>query len=397
MPADATISQTLIMRRGVLRAGLAACMLPSLVRGGELAAPSADLESFIRSEMRKAQIPGLAVGLACDGVVQFASGYGLADIDKGRAVTSTTMFHIASITKTVTATMIGRLAERGKLGLDDPVARYLDFPVAHPRFSDTAITFRQLLMHTSSISDARYYDIDFRVHGRDAEQDLADFLRQYLVPTGANYSEAKCYSSARPGATWDYSNVGFALLGYLAGRIGAADMREQTHKDIFGPLGMRHTSWTIMGTPASDVATPSDTVDGALKPVEAVGFPDWPVGMLRSSIGDFMKFVAASANGGRAGTVQVLGAAMMTQMLESRSPAGLPAWLSGQGLGWMVSPLAGVSRPNHWGGDPGVFTAVYLDPATRSGVAVFTNASASAASRVAVKNIADRLLRTGLR
>ncbi len=341
--------------------------------------------------MRTANIPGLAAGFARDGVVKFAQGYGMADIATRRAVTADTMFHIASVTKVVTATMIMRLAERNKLALDESIAAHLDFPVFNPRFRDTAITFRQLLTHTSSISDARYYEIDFRQHGHDADQPLSDFLKQYLTPDGVNYSEAKCFSTAPPASTWHYSNVGFALLGHLAGRIGGVDMREQTRRDIFAPLAMDHTSWTIKDTPKLRSAEPYDLVDGALLAVKPVGFPDWPVGMLRSSIGDFMKFIAASANAGHSGGVNVLGASAMAQMLEMQTPAGLPTWLSGQGLGWMESPLGGQAMPNHWGGDPGVFTAVYLNPVTRSGVAVFTNVSASAENKTAVKNIANRL------
>jgi CubicO group peptidase (beta-lactamase class C family) len=107
-----------------------------------------------------------------------------------------------------------------------------------------------------------------------------------------------------------------------------------------------------------------------------------------------MRFVAVSANAGKAGNFEMLGAATMAQMLEMRTPPGLPAWLSGQGLGWMESRLGGQALPNHWGGDPGVFTAVYLAPATRSGVAIFTNVSVSAEGRIAIKNIADRLLQS---
>lgn len=392
MPVDAPEPVLPMSRRAFLGAGLSALLPPAVAKAGAPGVPGPELASFIRSEMRKANIPGLAVGLASDGVVQFTQGYGLAAIAGRKPVTVNTMFHIASITKTVTATMIMRLAERGKLALDEPISRYLDFAVANPGFRDTPITFRQLLMHTSSISDARYYEIDFRRHGRDADQALSDFLKQYLTAEGVNYSAAKCFSTAPPGAAWDYCNVGYALLGHLAGRIGGVDMREQTHRDIFAPLAMDHTSWTIKGVPEPLHAVGYDLVDGALVAVEPVGFPDWPAGMMRSSIGDFMKFVAASANAGQAGGTRVLGAAAMAQMLEMRTPAGLPAWLSGQGLGWMESMLGGLARPNHWGGDPGVFTAVYLAPATRSGVAIFTNVSVSAENRTAIKNIAARLL-----
>jgi CubicO group peptidase (beta-lactamase class C family) len=380
-----------ISRRAFLGVGLSAFLLPAFATGERLTPANADLDSFIKSEMQRANIPGMAVGFARDGVVRFTQGYGMADIAQHRAVTVDTMFHIASVTKLVTATMIMRLAERGKLALDESIAGYLDFPVFNPRFRDTAITFRQLLTHTSSISDARYYEIDFREQGRDADQALSDFLKQYLTPQGAHYSVEKCFLAAAPASTWGYCNVGYALLGYLAGRIGGADMREQTRRDIFAPLAMNHTSWTIKDTPKMLSAEPYDLVDGALVATKPVGFPDWPVGMLRSSISDFMKFIAASANDGRSGGVDVLGASAMAQMLDMQKPAGLPGWLSAQGLGWMESPLDGHALPNHWGGDPGVFTAVYLNPETRSGVAIFTNGSASTESRSAVKNIAKRL------
>lgn len=383
-----------ISRRAFLGAGLSALLPPAFATADGRASSTSELDAFIRNEMRTANIPGMAVGFARDGIVHFAQGYGMADIAQRKPVTADTMFHIASITKTVTATMIMRLAERGKLALDDAISGYLDFPVANPRFRDTAITFRQLLTHTSSISDAQYYEIDFLQRGHDADQALPDFLKQYLTPEGSNYSGATCFSAARPASTWDYSNVGFALLGHLAGRIGGMDMREQTRRDIFAPLGMDHTSWTIKDTQKLLSAEAYDLVNGALVAIEHVGFPDWPAGMLRSSISDFMKFIAASANAGRSGGVDVLGAVAMAQMLEMQAPAGLPAWLSGQGLGWMASALGGQARPNHWGGDPGAFTAAYLDPVTRSGVAIFTNVSASAENRVAVKNIANRLLQS---
>jgi hypothetical protein len=75
-------------------------------------------------------------------------------------------------------------------------------------------------------------------------------------------------------------------------------------------------------------------------------------------------------------------------MLDMRRPPGLPAWLTGQGLAWQQSPLAGVPLANHWGGDPGVFTMAYADPARRTGAAVLSNLSATPRSREALTSIA---------
>ncbi|MBI5942340.1 MAG: beta-lactamase family protein [Caulobacterales bacterium] len=374
-------------RRVILAAGLAAA-----VPGRALAAAGDWLDAFIEAERTKAAIPGLAVGFARDGEVRLARGYGLADIARKRPVTADTMFHIASLTKTVTATVVAGLAGQGRLNLDDPVAPALDFPLSSPRFAQSPITYRQLLTHTSGISDAKYYEVDFRSRGADQALSLRDFLIGYLVPGGAHWSAADCFSDKAPGAAWDYSNVGYALLGYLAGRIGGQDMREQTRRRMFAPLGMRHTRWTIAETPARLAATGYEPVEGKLTPVEPIGAPDWPGSMLRCAVTDFTRFAAAAANGGAACGARLLDANAAAGMLAMQTPAGLPDWLTGQGLGWMEAELGGARRPNHWGGDPGVFTAAYLDPTRRSAAVILSNTTVTAEARTAVKAIAARLL-----
>ena len=389
----------LIRRRQLLAAGLAAFALPAFGRSADARATarSKGFDEFVIDEMRRANIPGLAVGSVREGVVRLMQGYGYADIERRRPATAQTLFHLASVTKTVTATAIMQLADAGHLSLDEPVAPHLDFALDNPHHPAAAITFRQLLMHTSSISDEKYYEVDFRQQGRDATLTLGDFLKSYLVPGGNAYSEEKCFTAAAPGSLWGYSNVGYGLLGYLASRIGKEDMRESTRKRIFAPLSMRHTHWTLRDTPAASTATPYDLVDGVLTPVKPVGFPDWSAGMLRSSMEDFIRFVAASANGGTAFGASIVKPATMAQMLDMQKPGGLPDWLSGQGLGWMASPLDGTPTPNHWGGDPGVFTAVYIKPERRAGVALFANATTSTESKAAIKSIAGRLMSDVLR
>jgi CubicO group peptidase (beta-lactamase class C family) len=113
--------------------------------------------------------------------------------------------------------------------------------------------------------------------------------------------------------------------------------------------------------------------------------------MIRASATDLIRFVGAAADQGG----PILAQKAQAQMLAMARPPGLPAWLSGQGLGWQESPLDGTARPNHWGGDPGVFTVAYLDPQDRSAVVVLTNTSATEAAKTAVRAIATRLLALG--
>ncbi len=395
MAFDTTGTRGGLTRRGAIALG-AALGVSVIGAASAHAKPQTALDAFIDTQRRGADIPGLAVALVEAGKVRFANAYGWADLARKRAATVDTVFPVASITKTLTAMGVMRLVEQGRLGLDEPVGPHLDFPVVNPRHPDTQITVRQLLTHTSSLSDARYYAVDFRVSGHDASLPLAEMLKSYLVPGGKYYSADDCYAAGAPGSAWDYSNIGFALLGYLAERIGGGeDFRAQMRRDIFQPLGMTHSYWTLSQTPRGLAAQPYDEVDGKLVAIEADAFPDYPSGMIRSSVTDFARYLAACADGGAAYGARLLSKDGMARMLTPTHPAGLPAWLSGQGLGWQMSPLGGTERPNHWGGDRGVFTVAYLAPETRRGVAVLTNRSVSDPAKTAVKAIAERLLREG--
>jgi CubicO group peptidase (beta-lactamase class C family) len=380
-----------VTRRQLLSASGAVAAATLLPAGANAAA---GLDPVIREQMARAYIPGLAVGVARDGRVTFARGYGHADLARRRLVTRDTMFHIASITKTVTGLAVMRLVEDGLIRLDDPVAPHLDFTIAGGDWAAT-ITFRHLLMHMSGISDEVYYQVDFRTLGTDSQMPLERLLRDYLAP-GGRYTGTGNVRQV-PGMGWDYSNIGFALLGYLVGRIAGEDMRAFTRARLFAPLCLRHIAWSIADTPERLRATPYELVDGTPRPVAPVGFPDWPAGMIRASIHDLTLLVSATANAGKTQETRLLNAANTAEMLAMHRPAGLPGWLTGQGLAWQQSMLDGSPRANHWGGDPGVFTMAYVDPDRRAAVVILSNLSDTQQSRSALKVIAAHALQTAPR
>ena len=384
-----------ISRRLVVGGGLAIGLLPSLAmasgRNDAFLQAVERLSTYIDAKMAEAHIPGLAIGLAHKGAVRLTRSFGFADLEAGRGVSTSSMFHIASITKPMIATAYLQMAEKGLLKLDDPVGKYCDFPVVNPHHPDVPITIRQLLNHSSSISDAATSFEDSTSFNADSKRSLRQSLADYLVPGGVRYSAQKCFSKDRPGQTWSYSNIGYGLLGYLGGLIAGEDMRTVIDRDMFKPLGMKNTSWTIANTPCAQRVQPYAYKEGGYVKEPAVGFAEWAAGMLRCSVDDYTRFLAASSNRGRAGGFRLIGPESVQQMLTRPELDGFPEWMSGQGLGWSFAPLDGKAHPSHYGGDPGVFTATYLDPANRSGVVVMMNVYADAPRRDLVKVIARRL------
>lgn len=113
------------------------------------ASPADPVDDYVRAQMARRKIPGLAVAVVQRGQVVNLRGYGLASIELDAPVTPDTVFELASVTKQFTAAAIMKLVEEGRVGLDDPVAKYL--PGMPPIWS--AITIRHLLTQTAGLAN----------------------------------------------------------------------------------------------------------------------------------------------------------------------------------------------------------------------------------------------------
>jgi len=351
-----------------------------------------DLDGFIADRMAWTHTPGLSIALVKNGRAVFAKGYGYADVARARPTTADTVFQIASVSKTATATAMMMLSEDGAFKLDDAVAPHLDFPFVHPKFPDVPITFRHLFTHTSGISDAVYDDLQFTA----PVPPLRDFLVSYLVPGGSRYDAAKCWSDAKPGTQWSYSNVAVALLGYLCGRVNPVPLDALTKARLFGPLGMRETAWRYEGISDDRLALPYDFDSARYKLLPRTIYPDWPAGLLCTSANDFAKFLAMYTAGGTLGGHRYLKpetiAAMFTPdavVVDPNRPEVR------QGLIWVLEPYQGRPVALHPGGDPGSLTVAAIDIEARVAALAFANITPSADVGALHKELIHRLLDKG--
>jgi CubicO group peptidase (beta-lactamase class C family) len=376
-------------RRDLLGLGLSSIFLPR-------ASWAADdgLATFVADGLAATGTPGLGVAVVRGGRTVFTAGYGMADLARRVAVTPDTPFHVASVSKVVTGLGMMLLMQRGLFRLDDPVAPHLDFPLAHPRFPDAPITFRHLLTHTAGIADTQYErTAAFTVQG-DPTLPLDAFVRGYLAPGGAWYDANACFGNAAPGTAWAYSNVGIALLGYLAQRLGAP-LDALTRQELFGPLGMRATGWRL-----ADVAAPAQPYGSENgKPVllPPTGYPDWPAGMLRSSARDFARLLALCTGRGTVDGRSYLSAATLDAMFVPQAgqiPSSLPQ-PPRQGLIWVLSNRDGIRQAVHGGSDPGAAAMAALDLDNGVGALAFANVTDSKVFRPFQKALMGRLLALG--
>ena len=165
--------------------------------------------------------PGCGVGVSQNGAVIYERGYGMASLERKVPITSSTVFHLASITKPFTAMSILLAAERGLLSLDDDVSKYI------PDWSNREhrVTVRHLLAHTSGLRDAYVLQGWAPNNGNSNDAFIAILSRQ----RGPN---------SAPGAEYRYNNGGYLLLGRILERASGQTLGAFADVNIFKPLGM---------------------------------------------------------------------------------------------------------------------------------------------------------------
>jgi CubicO group peptidase (beta-lactamase class C family) len=198
------------------------------------ARPQDSLEASIDDLVRKSGFtddgPGVAVLVRQPGKVQFAKGYGLANLQDRTPVTPRTLFELASVSKTFTTTAVLILYERGRLSLDDPVRKYLP---ELPAYRGRPICIRDLLQHVSGLPD--YMDLEDVPARHKSFWDNDDYLGQLAR------QRRKFPLRFAPGAKYEYNNSNFMLLGVIVARASKKSFGAFLHDAVFVPAGMDHS------------------------------------------------------------------------------------------------------------------------------------------------------------
>jgi CubicO group peptidase (beta-lactamase class C family) len=311
-------------------AGLALAAAPASGRA------TANDDAAVRREARAvldasatATGPGIAVVIARGDTVLYRDAKGAANIELGVPMKTDQVFDIASVTKMFTAALVLKLAEAGRLSLDDRLARYLpDFPNAG------AITLRQLLNHTAGISD------------KTAPKDLQPGFLRRDVDTATLVGEiAKRPPVFAPGTDQAYSNAGYILLGAVIEQVTGKPWHVAMQEQIFAPLGLAHTRYGIAASviPGRVAGYTTDTPDHAIRnaPFISMTVPG-AAGGLASTVDDLRAWMRALAGG------RVVGEASYRQMTTPAVPAGVTP-SHPYGMGMYIWQVRGETMIGHTG------------------------------------------------
>lgn len=346
----------------------------------------------LTKQLKALDVPGVAAAIVKDGYLVCAGAAGMANIEANIPVTPETLFLVASISKTVTATALMQLHERGKFKLDDDVNNFLPFRIKIPASPKSPITFRQLLTHVSSIDDNGAYvncpgrcgygssPIPFVTRGGDSPISLRDVTEGYLKKDGAYYDADKNFLSKTPGTKYKYSNMGMTLAGLLVEVLAGTPFDKYCQTHIFEPLGMRKSSWRLAGIDSSILAVPYDKNKFGFIPYGHYGEPDYPDGMLRTSVVELARFLAAYMRGGEYEGNRILKSETLAKMLKSQTSIS-----NHQGLAWYRESIDGRKVWGHEGSDNGASAAMWLDPKQNTGVIIMANGVSEKEEALAAK------------
>ncbi|MDB5441777.1 MAG: beta-lactamase family protein [Phenylobacterium sp.] len=347
--------------------------LAASARGGPTAATTAaPLRACIAAEAGKLDFSGVVLVAEPGGATTYARG--LTAGPGSAPIAAATRFNIGSAGKMFTAVAIAQLIDRGRVGLDDPIGRYV------PRLTaeTSVVTVRQLLNHSSGLGN---YFAPENLPALVKAKTLKD-----LLPLVA--SEKPAFA---PGSRFAYSDSGFLLLGLLVEQVSGQSYGDYLRGQIFRPARMTATGldpsappvpaqgMTAMPAPLQGPSPPGPSQPGALRPASEARLHGSSAGGGFSTAGDMGRFFAALSQ------AQLTSAASL-QMLVSAQIVAAPA-RGGQperdyGFGFGVGHVDGHRWFGHNGGSPGVNVETAMFPEDQVTVVVLGNRDPPTATRL---------------
>jgi len=337
---------------------------------GELAGK---FEERVAAFVKEHRLPGAAAGVVVGDDLVWSGGYGLADVETGRLHDARTLFRIASITKTFTATATLQLRDDGKLHLDDPAVAFLPElrDAASPFGAVETVTIRRMLSHESGLMGdppgARWFH---DVYESSPQANLARV--------------AEIAMRIPPNVQQKYSNLAYQLLGEIVARAGGVPYADAIRERILEPLAMSSTAFAPL--PADLEARRAvgywpRWLSDAFRP--ATGLAEFPAaeGGLQSCVEDVARWLSAQFPMQKApeGHRTVLADATLREMHRPRYLEG-DKWEEAWCIGWYAVRKDDTVWIQHSGGLPGFVTNVCFHPKERVGAIALLNGNAEASA-----------------
>ncbi|UCF04953.1 MAG: beta-lactamase family protein [bacterium] len=232
-----------------------------------------NVRSKITAVLDSTGVASITVAVARDGKIVWEEGFGWANREERVEATPHTMYHLASVSKSFTATGLMVLVERRLIDLDRPANEYIGEAklTAFAGSADEA-TVKRILFHTAGLP--MYWNI-FEVGGQYRPPDMGESIKRYGILVTA------------PGERYCYSNFGYGILDHIITNVSGTDYADFMKKEVFGPLGMTRTSVLVDSSMVEHVAR---MYDGKHQPLGPCDFDHRGASAVLSSAHDLVRY-----------------------------------------------------------------------------------------------------------
>ncbi len=337
------------------------------------------IRAHVQQLVADGEVPSMAVAVARDGEIVWEEGFGLADRERNILATEHTAYPLASVSKPLTATGLMILVERGLINLDRPINDYLGEVGLQARVGEAAeATVRRVASHTSGLplhSQHFYDDEPYRPPPMD------ETIRRY-----GNLVTA-------PGERYQYSNLGYGILGYVISRASGQSYADFMHDQVFTPLGMGHTSVHVGSGLEEGQAVKYSSLGRAVPPYDS----DSPgASAIYSSGHDLVHFAMFHLKNELPDQEAIIGPAAIDEMQRPSPDTGpTRTWEkegSGYGIGWYVGVTQdGLRVIQHSGWTAGVSTVLALVPEEDLAVVVLSNTDSQWSEAILIEIVGSLL------
>jgi CubicO group peptidase (beta-lactamase class C family) len=328
-------------------------------------APLEGLDAWIESEMRRWQIPGLAVAVVKDDSVVYARGFGVRRLGEAARVDEHTLFGVASTTKAMTAAALGMLVDEGRIGWDDPVVTHLPaFQLADP-WVTRQVTIRDLLAHRVGVGRITGNRLRFLPNRTRAE--VLHQMRHHWFE-----------QPFRQG--YVYSNAMYTVAGEIIPAVTGLSWDDFLRERIFRPLGMTRSNTRVAEiAEGANAAWPHQEIDGRVQPIPRrswdVVAPSAAVNTSAREMAQWMRLQLGEPGVYRG--ERLLSERIMRDMHTPQVALGGNSLdgsaFAAYGLGWNLREYEGRWISQHGGATDGMNTNLVLVPSENLGVVVMTN------------------------
>lgn len=312
------------------------------------------VDSVIDRALAEKRIVGTVVVVAKDGRVVYHRAAGFADREAKKPMREDSVFLLASLTKAMASVAALKLVEQGKLGLEDPVTKWI--PTFRPKLADgtePVITVRHLMTHTAGLT----YDFMEPPDGPYHKARVSNGLDQPGLSMKENLRRlASAPLTSAPGTRWAYS-MATDVLGEVIARAAGAPLPAVVEQFVTRPLGMKDTAFSVKD--AARLVTPY--ADGKPEPVrmgeslfvpnglggvtfvpgrvfDKRSFPSGGAGMVGTA-GDYLKLLEAIRTGGAPVLKPATVERLTTDQVGVQAESAGPGWGFGLGVGVLVDPV----------------------------------------------------------